>query len=410
MNIDYNKLKSLSDEYGDSFYLLDSGSFQKNYSELLTSFRRFYPNTFIGYSYKTNYIPRLCSIINMNKGYAEVVSEMEYDLAIKIGVNPNNIIVNGPYKTRSSLTRFLTQGSLVNIDSFYELEHIKKISEEFPDKTLRIGVRCNFQINSSYISRFGIDIGHPFFYEMFHVLNEIPNVSLEGIHCHFPDRQLDLYQTRVRTMLRLSKELFDVPPKFINIGGGYFGKMPSGLANQFNVKIATFEEYANLIANKFADFFKDTPVDTKPKLIIEPGSALVADTMKFVTRVIEIKKVQSKLIVTSSGSKFNLGSFSSTINLPLDVFSSKHYLGQQKNTYEIAGYTCIENDYLYKNYYGTINPGDFLVFSNVGSYSVVFKPPFILPNFAIIELMPNNKIFLVRRKETFDDVFITYNF
>ena len=126
--------------------------------------------------------------------------------------------------------------------------------------------------------------------------------------------------------------------------------------------------------------------------------------------VIEIKKVQSKLIVTSSGSKFNLGSFSSTINLPLDVFSSKHYLGQQKNTYEIAGYTCIENDYLYKNYYGTINPGDFLVFSNVGSYSVVFKPPFILPNFAIIELMPNNKIFLVRRKETFDDVFITYNF
>ena len=70
----------------------------------------------------------------------------------------------------------------------------------------------------------------------------------------------------------------------------------------------------------------------------------------------------------------------------------------------------MENDYLYTDYYGIINQGDFLVFSNVGSYSVVIKPPFILPNFAIIELDTQNKVSLIKRKETIDDVFITYNF
>ena len=408
MDLDYNLLKSLSEEHGDSFYLLDSNTFEKNYSELITSFRKLYPKTFIGYSYKTNYIPRLCSIINKNKGFAEVVSEMEYDLAVKVGVDPVNIIVNGPYKTKATLTKFLIQGSLVNIDSLYEVQLVKEISEEFPEKEFRIGVRCNFQINSSYISRFGIDIDNPGFYDTFHILNGIPNVSLEGIHCHFPDRQLDLYKIRVQTMLRLSAEVFDTPPKFIDIGGGYFGKMPLTLANQFSVKMASYEDYANLIAGEFAFFFRETPDEKKPKLIIEPGSAIVADTMSFVAKAIEIKKVKNKQIVTTSGSKFNLGSFSSPINLPLEVYSSNNDLRQQKDTFEIAGYTCIENDYLYKDYFGTIKKGDFLVFSNVGSYSIVFKPPFILPNCAIIELGKNNEINIVRRKETFDDVFITY--
>ena len=121
MKLDYKLLKSLSKEYGDSFYILDTNKFENNYVEFITSFKKKYANTHIGYSYKTNYIPKICSIINNKNEYAEVVSEMEYDLAIKIGVDPTHIIVNGPYKTKSSLIKYFTQGSLVNIDSLYEI-------------------------------------------------------------------------------------------------------------------------------------------------------------------------------------------------------------------------------------------------------------------------------------------------
>ena len=50
-----------------------------------------------------------------------------------------------------------------------------------------------------------------------------------------------------------------------------------------------------------------------------------------------------------------------------------------------------------------------MVFENVGSYSVVLKPPFILPNFPIVELC-DGQARVVKRKETFDDLFCTYEF
>ena len=409
MKLEYNLIRNICAKYGDSVYILDSNLFNQNYNELLTAFKSFYSKTQIGYSYKTNYIPKLCSIINKNGGLAEVVSEMEYDLAIKVGVLPENIIVNGPYKTLNKLEKYLLNGSLVNIDSGYEINYLKLISNKYPDKKFRLGIRCNFQINSKYISRFGIDISSNDFYSFFETLNSIENISLEGIHCHFPDRNLDLYRTRIETMLSLSKKLFSTPPKFIDIGGGYFGKMDDFLAKQFNISIPSYMEYAELIGTIFNEAFRDINNQDKPTLIIEPGSAIVANTMYFIVKVIDIKNIQNKKnIVVTSGSKFNLGSFSSTINMPMKIYSQNNE--QNPKYYDIAGYTCIESDYLFTNYFGSISPGDFLSFSNVGSYSIVFKPPFIMPNFAIIDLDEHQNISLIKRCETMEDLFTTYTF
>ena len=47
----------------------------------------------------------------------------------------------------------------------------------------------------------------------------------------------------------------------------------------------------------------------------------------------------------------------------------------------------------------------FIVFDDVGSYSVVMKPPFILPNVSIIEIHPEQLSFkLIKKRETFDDL------
>lgn len=76
-------LEQIVDEYGDSFYLLNSKKFETNYHDMLSAFRKYYSDTYIAYSYKTNYIPKLCKIIDNNSGYAEVVSEMESGLQIE---------------------------------------------------------------------------------------------------------------------------------------------------------------------------------------------------------------------------------------------------------------------------------------------------------------------------------------
>ena len=64
MEISTEKLRALSERYGDAFYLLDSKQFEDNYQRLKRAFTKIYPHFNIAYSYKTNYIPKLCKIVD----------------------------------------------------------------------------------------------------------------------------------------------------------------------------------------------------------------------------------------------------------------------------------------------------------------------------------------------------------
>ena len=87
-------------------------------------------------------------------------------------------------------------------------------------------------------------------------------------------------------------------------------------------------------------------------------------------------------------------------------------MGEKQKDYtdlDFGGFTCIESDYLYRHYNGKLAKGDIVVFGNVGSYSVVLKPPFILPNFPVIEIC-DNRAEVIKRGEVFDDLFHTFSF
>src|SRR5690554_1975385 len=110
------KLIQLNEEHGNSYYILDSDVFIKNYNDLMKEFNSIYNKTNIAYSYKTNYIPKLCKIVDDFGGYAEVVSDMEYQLAKRIGVKDKDIYFNGPYKRYWAVERLLLDGGIVNVD------------------------------------------------------------------------------------------------------------------------------------------------------------------------------------------------------------------------------------------------------------------------------------------------------
>ena len=411
MKITWDILEELCDIYGESFYLLDSQRFERNYNEFLKAFRDLYPKTFIAYSYKTNYIPKLCALIDRKGGYAEVVSEMEFDLAIKLGVPPKKIIFNGPYKNEKTIKKCLLGGGIVNLDSFYEIDIVEKIAHDNPEINMSIGIRCNFDIGDSVASRFGFDVDGEDFYHVFDRLERIDNVDIKGLHCHFPNRNIESYIIRVDKMLHLSNQLFSSPPEFINLGGGFVGKMNESLKKQFKYKVPSYQEYAEAIAAKLQNFYQNLDESVKPKLLLEPGTALVADTMKFVVKVINIKTIRNKTIATVSGSKFNITPLSNDINSPIKVYRDfkKDCCYEEYDSIDIAGYTCIESDYLFKGYKGSLEVGDYIVFDNVGSYSIVLKPPFILPNCAVIEYNSNKKSYeLIKRKEENDDIFRTF--
>lgn len=398
--VDYKKIVK---EYGEAFYILDSKKFEKNFIELKESFKAKYKKFNIAYSYKTNYTPKLCKIVNKHNGFAEVVSELELELALKIGVDYKHIIWNGPIKNRKVLQSFLKNGGIANIDNISELKTIKSfISEDFNSK-VRLGIRCNYDIDDGIISRFGFDVDSKEFENIVNFIINDKKIDFVSLQCHFAKREIKYWGKKVKGLLEVI-EKYNLKPKIIDVGGGLYGKMEKSLIKQFDCQIPSYESYAEIICKLINKKYANCK--SKPLLLIEPGSALVGDCMKFISTVKSIKNIRGKYFATVYGSQKNISM--QNVNPPIEVI----HISNDKKYYEnldFVGFTCIENDVLYHNYFGALAEGDLLIISNCGSYSIVMKPPFILPNFPIIDISGKN-IGLIKKQEGFNDIFNTYIF
>lgn len=396
-------IKQLQSEYGEAFYLLDSAQFRKNYIELKAAFNDIYPNWNIAYSYKTNYTPKLCKVVKELGGYAEVVSEMELEIAKRVGCKMDRVIWNGPIKNVPIMEQFLLDGGTINIDCKEELEQVKDIHNRHADKHIKVGIRCNYDVNDDVVSRFGFDIDGEDFMEAVKFATTTNNVKFINFQCHFAKRQITYWPARAKGMVDLIDRLGIIPER-IDIGGGLFGKMADSLKAQFSCEIPDYEAYAKAAAQVFADYFKNK--DVKPELLIEPGSAVVGDCMKFVGTVKTIKNVRGKWMAHVLGSQKNISMIG--INPPIEVIAMG---GEQKDYKDLdfVGFTCIEGDVLYHNYTGKLAHQDVIVISNCGSYSLVMKPPFILPNFPVLDIS-EGKTEVIKRAENFNDLFHTFAF
>lgn len=401
MVINSTVIENLRKEYGEAFYLLDSDQFRTNFLELKEAFSSIYPNFNIAYSYKTNYTPKFCKIVNELGGYAEVVSEMEMELALRCGVDHSHIIWNGPTKDRAKMSEFLLAGGTVNIDSISEAEYIKELANK-ADHKLNVGIRCNYDVGDGVVSRFGFDVDGEDFKKVLEIVTTTPNLHFVNFQCHFAKRQIEYWPARAKGMVELLDKVGVIPER-VDIGGGLFGKMVDSLKSQFTSEIPEYKAYAAAAATVFAEYFIGK--EKAPELIIEPGSAVVGDCMKFVGTVKTIKNVRGKYFASVLGSQKNISM--TGINPPMEVVHMSE--GKEYEGVDLVGFTCIEGDVLYKNYTGELAVGDAIVISNCGSYSLVMKPPFILPNFPVLDIC-GDEVEVIKRAETFDDIFHTFNY
>lgn len=411
MALSWETLRDLERRYGEAFFVLDLPAFRKNYNEFLDAFRAIYPRSRIAYSYKTNYIPRLCREVDRMGGYAEVVSGMEYDLALRVGVDPTRIIFNGPYKREDDLERSLLAGSIVNLDADYEVAALEDIARRHPGARLTVGLRCNFALDDTRSSRFGFDVEDDGLAKVFGRLERIDNCVVAGLHCHFStgQRSIGSYAQRTRRLLDLSARCFrHAAPRFIDIGGGYFSKMSPALRSQFPCPVPSYQEYASAVASEVAAAFPDAG----PELILEPGAAITTDVMRFVAKVIARKRIRTREIALVAGSIHNVKPTLHEKQLPMLVVraSGGRLEHADEGPVDIVGYTCMEHDCLYRDCKEAVRAGDFVVFESVGAYTVVMKPPFIQPAPAILVDEGGDSFAVAKRPERCDDLFAAYSF
>ena len=405
-----NKLDDINSE---AAYILQSNIFEKEYDLLLDSFKRYYEKVNIAYSFKTNYIPNFLTVVKNKRGYAEVVSIMELELALKVGFLPREIFFNGPFKHQKETKDYLKQGVLVNVDSYDEFKWI----EEFANKSkinCRIGIRLNFNINKSP-SRFGIDINDASIQKIINKSNSSKFLSLESLHYHYAPRKLSEWKICIEKFTSFlsevdSKVFYNL--KYISLGGGMFSRMSKYIEEQLPFDIPSFNEYAEVSIKHLSDFLeKKIDIDfSKLEVLIEPGTALASKGVDFAVHVVSIKEINGVIYINTTGSKYNMNPSPNRINSPIEIlnFSPENSLNV-KNA-KLCGYTCIESDLIHNNFNGDVSVGDIIIFKEVGSYSVVMKPPFILPDVAIIEFNEQEKAFeMIRGKQKFNDIFGNFN-
>ena len=376
-------------------FILDEQKLREGIEGFKCALETYFSSSIIGYSVKTNPLPYCLKLARQYGCFAEVVSYDEYNLALKCGFEKNQIIYNGPMKSKETFLDAIINGAVVNLETFREIEWLKELPT---DKAYPIGIRLNIDISQvspndekheDDNSRFGFSAESADFERALEQISKIQQVKLTGLHTHRTSRtrSLDFYQHAVGYAQEVA-ERYHLKLDYWDVGGGFFGIMPNK---------PTFLQYAETLADTFSDENKQSTI------IIEPGNALTALAFDFATTVIDTKYHNHRYFITTDGSRNDVDPFFNKT----DYFKSFEYLSTNeakvvKEMQVVGGCTCLENDRLFELGGGQrlLQPGDVIWFNRVGAYTLCLTPLFIryFPRVYLKDMQ--NRLSLIREEWT----------
>jgi len=394
-------------KYGTPLFVVSKKQLVQNYNKFHERFMKF-TKVLIAYSYKTNYLPSICSILNQEGAGAEVVSGFELFLAMKLGVPPSKIIFNGPGKTDQEITMAIDYDiALINADSIEELERINKIASE-KGKIVNVGIRIKPNIPGFLAwPKFGLDVDR-WAFEAYEKALAMENLNVIGMHAHIGTQICNSqpYVETIRQMTELMHRLYTklgIKIKYMDIGGGFgvSGYEPLYPIEDQNEEPETLDEMAESIIKVLYSCISHYKL-SETILILEPGRSIVSDATLLLTMVEATKTVgkNTKTVVVDGG--INLIQFAPYYyHRILPVINNNSKL----ETVDICGPLCMQSDVIGVNRkLPTLKRGDYLAVLDSGAYSLSLSQQFIRPRPPVI-LVNWNTHKSVRLGESFEDIF-----
>ena len=405
-DIDGVLVTDLIEKYGSPLFVFSERQVRSQYRKLYQSFSSRYPNVQFSWSYKTNYLGAICSILHQEGEIAEVVSGFEYEKARnQMGMPGEKIIFNGPWKKDEELERAFTEGAMVHLDGFNELHRAEKIAEKI-GKKCNVAIRLNMDTGTyPRWSKFGFNLDTTQAYEAAVRISRSDWLNLNGIHSHIGTFMLDSnayalqISKMVNFMLKIEEQLgCDID--YIDIGGGFPSKSRlKGIYLPPEISVPEVDEYAEAICGALQAAL---PVGRYPKLYLETGRHIIDEAGSLVTSVIAQKQLPDgrsgyfldagvNFLYTSSWYNFN-------------VTPAKHLDGIPEQC-TLYGPLCMNIDVVEENVYLPPMPvGTPLVVGPVGAYNVTQWMQFIMYRPAIVMIMESGEVELIRRAEKLEDV------
>jgi diaminopimelate decarboxylase len=398
-------VSALVERFGSPLFVFSERTLRARIAEFRAAFRARYPKLRFAWSYKTNYLDAICAIFHQEGWDAEVVSELEYEMARRLGVDGRRIVCNGASKPAGWLRRAVRERALIQIDHADEIEALAGVVRD-RSRPVDAGLRINMRVDAvgTPWERFGFALENGEALDAVLRLREVPKLRLSGLHCHVGTfiTQPEIYRGAAQKLCAFARQiepLLGAPLRFVNLGGG----LPSNnslLAAYGEAAPPPVADFAEAICRPVRDAFADRA--DPPELWLESGRALVDSCGSLIATVVGTRR----MIGGERGIVLDAG---------LNVLYTAHWYahtvspaqatpGQPEST-TLHGPLCMNIDTLRRSVMlPPLQAGERVVIRPVGAYNVTQWMQFSQLRPAVVLIGEDGNPALIRRAETFADV------
>jgi diaminopimelate decarboxylase len=381
-------LASIAERFGTPAYVYSQGTILRNYESLRRTVSHI-PGL-ICYSVKANSHLRILSLLRQAGAGFDVVSGGELARALRAGASPDTIVFSGVGKTQDEIDAGLAAGILMfNVESAGELDLIESRAKAL-NKVGRISIRVNPDVEADthpYIStgqmihKFGVPKDEA--PELYRLAARSPHLKVQGVACHIGSQILDVepFLKALNEILTIARDLAGegIKVEVLDLGGGY--GITYGAERPLDVEL-------------MARGLEERLSKASLRLVIEPGRALVGNAGALITRVLYVKRNQTKNFVVIDSGMNDL--------MRPTLYGSYHEIVPARGGIDvrlladIVGPLCESGDFFARDRdMPDVQPGDLLAVLTTGAYGFVLssnyntrpRPAEVLVNGAEAELI-----------------------
>ena len=396
LKIEKIKVQDIAKKYGTPTYCYSYARLKKNINNFQKNFRSFSP--LVCFAVKSNTNVNLIREIKKFGLGADVVSKGELMMALKAGVSPKKIVFSGVGKTSEEISFAVEKKILlINAESESEIREINRIAK-IKKRKVKIGIRLNPNTDAKTLSqistgkkenKFGVN--EKTFLKLVNFCKSSKNIDLKCLSVHIGSQILNYkpYEKMLKVVDRIIHKI-NHKFEFVDLGGGM------GISYTYKDKKLNYKKYSEIIKK----FLKKH----KSKIIFEPGRSIIGDTGTLISKIIYIKKNDSKNFIILDAAMNDLMR-PALYGAHHQILPSTKSKRKSNKTYEFVGPICESTDKFntLKNFQ-ELKEKDLITICDVGAYgmslssnyNVRLKPPEIL--------IKGSKIKVIRKKQKYKDL------